>query len=156
MRYGSWIYLTVAAVSLLLVLLLPSASLGAAASLGPRAGYDFDSDQFVLGGEAEFGRVLQYFRLAPSIDLEFGDHTATALNGDLRLYLFHLPETGLHFYGSGGPTLLLADSLTELGLSLVAGLKIPMKGRKRYNVETRFGLGDIPEFKLMLAVIFGI
>ncbi len=147
------------AFSLLLILLPSFASAGTA--LGPRAGYDFDSDSFVLGAEAELGRVFQNFRFAPSLDFELGDHSNTALNADFRLYLFHLPETGLHFYGSAGPTILLnsssgKDGQTEIGLSLVAGMKIPMKGQKRYNLETRFGFGDIPEFKMMLAVLFGI
>ncbi len=145
---------------LILIALLPFSS-SAGAVIGPRTGYDFDSDSFVLGVEAELGRVFQNFRFAPSLDFELGDNSITALNADFRLYLFHLPETGLHFYGSVGPTILLnssngKDGRSEIGLSLVAGMKIPMKGKKRYNLETRFGFGDIPEFKLMLAVLFGI
>ena len=150
------------AVILLLILfaLLPS-SASAGAAIGPRAGYDFDSDDFVLGAEAELGHVFQNFRFAPSLDFELGDNTITALNADFRLYLFHLPETGLRFYGSAGPTLLFdfpgkGDRETELGLSLVAGMKIPMKKQNRYNLEMRFGIGDIPDLKLMFSVLFGI
>jgi hypothetical protein len=147
--------------TLLLLLVLPTVSLAAGAAIGPRAGYDFESDNLVLGGGGEFGRVLQSFRFAPSVEFEFGDNTVTALNGDFRLYLFPLPETGLHFYGSAGPTLVFtsrdkADTQSELGLSLVAGVKIPMKGENCYNLEARFGFGDIPEFKLMFAIFFGI
>ena len=149
-------------VMLLLILsfMLPSA-VTAGAAIGPRAGYDFDSEKFVLGAEAELGRAFQEFRLAPSIDLELGDNTATALNADFRLYLFHLPDTGLRFYGSAGPTLFIAsaghgDTQTELGLSLVGGMKIPMKGQRRYNLEVRFGVGDIPDLKIMLTILFGI
>ena len=161
MHCGSRMILTAGAIALLSFLVLPSISLGAGAALGPRAGYDLDSDKFVVGGEAEFGRVLQQFRFAPSVDLEFGNNTITALNADFRLYLFNLPETGLRFYGSAGPTLLFAspeqgDSQTEIGLSLVAGMRIPMKGANRYNLETRFGFGNIPDLKLMFAVLFGI
>ena len=147
-------------VCLLIIAALPvSAATGFA--LGPRGGYDFDSDHIVLGAEAEFGQVLQVFRFAPSIDLEPGDHTPVTLNSDFRLYLFNLPESGLRFYGSAGPTLLIdshdkGGNDTGIGLSLVAGVKIPMKGVNRYNVETRFGIGDIPDFKLMLTVLFGI
>ena len=147
------------------VLLIVSAAfpLSAAAgpALGPRAGYDFDSKDFVVGAEAELGRAFQNFRFARSVDFELGDNTITALNADFRLYLFHLPETGLHFYGSAGPTLLLGspgegETDTEIGLSLVAGMKIPMKGQNRYNLEARFGIGDIPDLKVMFAVLFGI
>lgn len=147
-------------ITLLLFLVLPSITSAAGAAFGPRAGYDFDTDKLVVGAEAEFGRVLQQFRFAPSVDLELGDNTLTALNGDLRLYLFNLPETGLRFYGSAGPTLVFGsrgkrDTQTELGLSLVAGVRIPMKGKSHYNLEARFGLGDIPDLKLMLAILFG-
>ncbi len=147
-------------VFLILFALLPY-SAGAGVEIGPRAGYDLDSDNFVLGVEAELGRAFQGFRFAPSLDFELGDNTITALNADFRLYLFHLPETGLHFYGSAGPTILLdspgdGGSQTEIGLSLVAGVKIPMQNQKRYNLEARFGLGDIPDLKLMFGILFGI
>ena len=107
------------------------------------------------------GRAFQNFRLAPSLDFELGDNSLTALNADFRSYLFHLPETGLHFYGSAGPSLFLAsagkgDSRTELGLSLVAGVKIPMKKLRQYNLEIRFGIGDIPDLKLMFSLLFGL
>ncbi len=147
-------------ITLILFVLIPSFAV-AGGLIGPRAGYDFDSDNFVLGVEAELGRAFQSFRFAPSLDFELGDNTVTAINSDFRLYLFRLPETGLHFYGSVGPTLLLAssgqgDNNTEIGLSLVAGMKVPMRGQKRYNLELRFGIGDIPELKVMLGILFGI
>jgi len=129
-------------------------------AIGPRAGLDFDSDDLVIGAEAELGRVFGEFRFAPSVDFEFTDNTTTALNSDFRLYLFNLPETGLRFYGSAGPTVFFysagGGNHTEVGLSLVAGLSIPMKGSSRYNVETRFGFGDIPDFKATFGILFGI
>ena len=150
----------IAIVFLILFAVLPfSASAGAV--IGPRAGYDFDSENFVLGAEAEFGQVLQSFKFAPGVDFEFGDNSITAFNADLRLYLFNLPETGPRFYGSAGPTVLLdsrgaGDTQTEIGLSFVAGTRIPMKGQKRDHLEARFGIGDISELKVMLAVLFGV
>jgi hypothetical protein len=145
----------------LILFALSPTFVNAGVAVGPRAGYDFDSDDFVLGAEAELGRAFQNFRFAPSLDFELGDNTITAFNADFRLYLFHLPETGLHFYGSAGPTLLFGsrgkgDTETELGLSLVAGMKIPMKKQNRYNLEMRFGIGDIPDLKLMISILFGI
>lgn len=147
--------------TLFFILFVFSSSLSYAGALGPRGGYDFDSEDLVIGAEAELGHAFQNFYFAPSIDFELGDNSFTAINSDFRLYLIHLPETGLQFYGSAGPTLLMIsgnnnNSDTELGLSVVAGMKIPMNGRNRYNLETRFGFGDIPDFKLMFTVLFGI
>jgi hypothetical protein len=147
-------------VFLVLLAVLPTRA-NAGAAMGPRAGYDIDSDNFALGAEAELGPVFQNFLFAPSLDFELGDNTMTTFNADLRLYVFRLPETGLDFYGSAGPTVLLhstdyGNSHTEIGLSLTAGVKIPMQGQKRYNLEARFGFGDIPDLKLMFAVLFGI
>lgn len=145
---------------LILITIFPNPA-GAVVSFGPRAGYDFDTEKMIVGAEAELPKTFQNFRFAPSIDFELGDNPITAINGDFRMYLFHLPETGLHFYGSAGPTLMLysssgGDSGTEIGLSLVAGMKIPMKGPSRYNFELRFGIGDIPELKMTLGILFGI
>ncbi|MHC4214387.1 MAG: hypothetical protein ACYSWP_13555 [Planctomycetota bacterium] len=39
----------------------------------------------------------------------------------------------LQYYGSAGPTMLLSPS-TELEISLTAGVHIPMKSHRRYNV----------------------
>jgi hypothetical protein len=80
----------------------------------------------------------------------------TAVNLDLRWYLFPLPQTGIQFYAAGGPTAVFVNSNSEIGLSLTAGAKIPMKGTGRYNLEARFGIGDIPDLKVMLGTLFGL
>ena len=77
------------------------------------------------------------------------------MNADLRFYLIPLPETGIRFYGAAGPTLMLSPD-TELGLSLILGLHIPMKSTRRYNVEYRWGIGDIPDHKIAVTVMFGL
>lgn len=129
-------------------------------SFGIRAGFASTPDQFVIGGQAELGRALQTARFAPSVDVGLGsDLTAWTFNADFRWYLFNLPESGLKFYGAAGPTLLVASankagSDSNLGLSLVGGVRIPMKSGRRYNLEARFGIGDIPDFKLMLGILF--
>lgn len=153
--------LTVARIGLVTLIAALPLSVSGSSALGPRVGMNFDSDEFTFGVQAELGRVFQSFRFAPSLDFELGDNTTTALNSDFRLYLFHLPETGLRFYGSAGPTVVLdssgkGGSQTEIGLSLVAGVKIPMKGKNRYNLEVRFGFGEIPDLKMMFGILFGI
>lgn len=126
------------------------------AALGIRAGLSQGPDQFAVGAQAEVGS-LGLATIAPSIDLGFGDGAdLTAVNLDLRWYLFPLPQTGIQFYAAAGPTAIFVSSNSEIGLSLTAGAKIPMKGTGRYNVEARFGIGDIPDLKVMLGVLFGL
>ena len=126
------------------------------AALGVRAGLSQNPDQFVVGAQAEVGS-LGLATIAPSIDLGFGDNSdLTAANLDLRWYLFPLPETGIQFYAAAGPTAVFANSQSDVGLSLTAGAKIPMKGKGRYNLEARFGIGDIPDLKVMLGILFGL
>jgi len=123
--------------------------------LGLRAGLTTEPDQFVIGVQAEFGPVLSSGYLVPSLDLGLEDRTTVLANIDLRFYLIPLPETGIYFYGSAGPTVVLSPE-SDLGLSLTAGIHIPMKNRRRYNVEVRFGLGDVPDLKIMAALMFGL
>jgi hypothetical protein len=131
-------------------------------AIGFRVGGSASPDQFVIGGQAEFGRVFESARIAPSLDLGFGnDIMVTTANLDFRWYLIPLPETGLFFYGAAGPTVVVVspdggDSQTDIGLSLTAGVKIPMRGGNRYNLEARFGVGDIPDFKIMFGALFAL
>ncbi len=154
--------LTVARMGLVILIAALPLSASGSSAIGPRVGINFDSDKFTIGAQAELGRVLQTARFAPSLDLDLGDNnTMTALNFDFRWYLFPLPETGLFLYGSAGPTIVLdspgkGGTQSEIGLSLVAGVKIPMKGKNRYNLEVRFGFGDIPDLKVMFGILFGI
>jgi hypothetical protein len=126
------------------------------AGVGVRAGLSRSPDQFLVGGQLEVGPVFGPAYLAPSLDFGFGDpETVAIVNADLRWYLLPLPDTGLQFYGAIGPAVLLSPD-TELGFTLTAGLHIPMQGLNRYNVEVRFGFGDIPEVKFAAAVLFGL
>ena len=139
---------------LFIPLFIPPSQAVAGPALGPRIGLN-EGDDFLVGVQGEFGQVLGTATLAPSLDFKIGDSGATTANIDLRWYLLPLPETGLRFYGAAGPTVLLSPD-TDLGLSLSIGVHIPMKTGRRYNLEYRFGLGDIPEHKVALAVLFGI
>ena len=125
------------------------------AALGPRFGVTGGNDDFFLGIQGEFGPILGSATLVPSLDFTLGDKSSTALNADLRFYLIPLPETGLRFYGGAGPTLMLSPD-TELGLSLILGLHIPMKSTRRYNIEYRWGIGDIPDHKIGVTIMFGL
>lgn len=128
---------------------------------GLRAGFGLDPDQFVFGVQAELSRVLGILRFAPSLDFGFGDDIGTyLLNADLRLDLLPLPRSGSVFYVDGAPTLAIldpenVDSDLEIGFTVAAGLELPMGRTGTYNIEGRYGFGDIPEFRLLLGVYFG-
>ncbi|MGD8867249.1 MAG: hypothetical protein PVI01_06455 [Gemmatimonadales bacterium] len=125
---------------------------------GLRAGLGLDPDQFVVGGQFSLGKSLKIFRVVPSVDVGFGDNRTTIdFNGDFLVRLI-VEGTSFGLYGGGGPTLAFidrsgGDSNWEFGLSLVAGLQVPLIPKKATNLEARFGIGDIPDFRLLLAII---
>jgi hypothetical protein len=143
------------AVGIIVTILLATENAGAAPTpaWGIRGGASSSPNHAYLGFQTEFGRILGGAHLAPSLDLGLSDGSATILNGDLRWYLVTLPETGLQFYGAAGPGLVISPD-TNLGLQLTAGLHIPMRNGRRYNVEARFGFGDVPDFKFGGSVLF--
>ena len=147
-----------AAFAVLLAALLAVAAAPAAAradaALGPRLGVVGDDDVYV-GVQGEFGPAVGEATIVPGIDFGLGDGPPTTVNCDLRFYLVRLPETGLRFYGAAGPSLESRED-ADLGLSLTLGLNIPMHGERRYNLEYRWGLGDLPDHKIGLAVMFGL
>jgi len=129
-------------------------------NFGVRAGLGLNPDQFVIGGQAILGRALKITRFAPSIDAGFGDDLTTVLfNGDFRVSLLTLPRTGVSVYAAAGPTLAMYDSDkggsdNEIGLTLSGGLRLPMSTLNAYNIEGRFGFGDIPDFRLLFGIMF--
>jgi hypothetical protein len=143
-------------------MLLAGANAMAAFNIGARAGYSSNPDQFVIGGQAVIGSVAPFIQLAPSLDLGFGNNVSTtALNIDLQFNLPSLPKISPNIYVGAGPTLVMANpdkgnSDTEVGISLVAGLRIPMAGISYYNLETRFGLNNVPDLKVLLGIMFGL
>lgn len=144
------------------IVLLAATNASAAFNLGARAGISVNPDQFVIGGQATIGSLLPRIDLVPSLDVGFGnDLSLTALNLDLQFNLPSLPEVSPNIYVGAGPTITRADydkggSDTKVGISLVAGLRIPMAGISYYNLETRFGLNDVPDFKVLLGIMFGL
>ncbi len=126
---------------------------------GVRAGFGLEPDQFVIGGQAVFGRYLKIFRFAPSVDLGFGDDMTTYnVNGDFRVSLSP-PGSTTALYVAGGPTISHFEfdngNDTEVGLSLVGGVNFPMSGSGSYNAEFRYGVGDIPEVRFLFGISFG-
>ena len=127
---------------------------------GARLGFGTGPDQFVAGAQALLGEKLRFFRLAPSIDLGWGDNVTTYMfNADLHFNM-PLPNTRSNLYFGGGASLVAWDVSgtgddTEVGGTILAGARLGTNGRTNYNVEARFGLGDIPDFRLLLGILFG-
>lgn len=146
-------------VVLVLALVALSASgIAAQARFGLRGGFGLGPDQIVVGGQVEVGK-LAFARIVPSVDIGFGDDVTTiAFNGDFLLRV-NIPDASIELYGGGGPTVLYADvsngsSDWNLGLTLVVGGRLPVGGRHAVNLEGRIGLGDVPDFRLIAAIIF--
>ncbi len=127
----------------------------ATTAIGPRAGFNSNQDDLYMGFQMELTARFGEFSLVPSFDFGPGTDAPSVANADFRIYLIPLPETGIKFYGGAGPSMMLSGDM-ELGLSLTLGLNIPMKNTRRYNVEYRWGLGDIPDHKVGVSVMFGL
>lgn len=127
---------------------------------GARVGYGTGPDQFVIGAQALLGERLGFLRFAPSFDLGWGDDVTTyVFNGDLELHL-GLPRTRSHFYLGAGVGVGAFDSDVEtdsgVGLNLSLGTRLATRGRANYNIEGRFGVGELPDFRLLVGMLFGI
>ena len=147
---------------LALAILTGGSPASAALNAGVRAGFSADPDQFVVGGQATLGTIMPEITLVPSLDFGFGDNVGvTTLNLDLHYNLPSLPKVSPNFYVGGGPAVVMIDpdggnSDTKIGLSVLAGLRIPMTGVTYYNLETRFGLENAPDLKVLLGIMFGL
>ncbi len=119
--------------------------------LGVRAG---GFDDFYVGAEWQTPARIGPATFAPSVDFAFGDLDAVAINGDLRWELLPVFDTGMSIYGKAGPTLMFAGNNNEIGLSLSIGADIGMRNGRSLHLEWRFGLGDIPDSKLGIALMF--
>lgn len=137
---------------------LGASAVTAQARFGLRGGFSLKPDQIVVGGQVELGQ-LAFARIVPSVDVGFGDNVTTiAFNGDFLLRV-NIPDASIELYGGGGPTVLYADvsdgpSDWNLGLTLVVGGRLPVGGSHAVNLEGRLGVGDVPDFRLIAAIIF--
>ena len=127
---------------------------------GVRGGFGLDPDQFVVGGQFTLGtKAFSIARIVPSVDVGFGDNVTTIdFNADFLLRLI-VEGTSFGLYGGGGPTLAYLDhknanSTWKLGLSVTLGAQVPILKKNATNIEARFGIGDIPDFRLLFVFIF--
>jgi len=127
---------------------------------GVRAGYGYKPDQFVIGVQADLGKLYSRIHFVPSIDAGFGDDmTTVTFNGDLKAFL-PLPKSSVSLYCLAGPALTIwspkdGDGDTEIGVYLGAGARMALGESGWYNLEVRFGLSDVPDARILLGVLFG-
>lgn len=147
-----------------LLLLAPTAAPAQsrdAAAIGPRAGFTIDPDQFTFGGQFETSPFVPALSFVPSVEVGVGDDwTVVALNADFH-YHFAISGSIWGPYVGGGlgvnvmhfdyetPWFRVEGDDTEVGANLILGVTVPTRTGSRFFTEARFGLGDIPETKLM-------
>lgn len=151
----------------LAAVLLPAAAQAGVSHVGPRAGFTFDPDQFTFGGQMRVVGFAPNWSFNPNIELGFGDDlTIVALNADAQYHLalqnsnltpYFGAGLGLNFISWDAPPGFRGDtSETELGMNIMVGLGFPMQSNNRFFTELRFGIGDIPDLKLMAGWDFPI
>jgi hypothetical protein len=129
------------------------------AGWGPRIGVSIDPDQLVLGGQLIIGELAPNVTFDPNLELGIGDDvTLIAFNLDGH-YHFAIEGSawrpyagagiGINFFSFDAPPGVEDDTETEIGANLMAGAGVPTAAGNRFFAEMRFGLGDIPEIKLI-------
>lgn len=121
---------------------------------GLKGGFGISPDQAVIGAQYSLGQRVSVFRLVPNFDIGFGDNlTVVTFNFDFLARL-QVEGSSVAIYGGAAPTLALADGDADLGATLVVGTQLPILRSNATNIEVRFGLGNIPEFRALFTVIF--
>jgi hypothetical protein len=131
---------------------------------GPRVGLSTDPSQFVFGGQLTIGGFAPDWTFDPNLEFGIGDNvTVIALNGDFY-YHFRLQDSDWAPYVGGGlginsvsvdnPAPFRDHTSTDVGLNIVGGVSVPTQAGNRWFGEIRFGIGDIPELKLMGGINF--
>jgi hypothetical protein len=146
--------------ALAILVMIPAASFaGPFTAYGPHLGFSSGPDQFVVGGQLQWGDVAPRLDFVPSVDLGFGDNaTLVSLNGDFRYRLDTRTSwqpylgggVGLHFISvnSNGP-LGTDNSDTRAGGHFIAGADVATQNRSRFFVEMKLGFADAPDFKAL-------
>lgn len=117
---------------------------------GVRGGAGFTPSQFVVGASMTLGKAAGIFRLSPVAQVGFGDETTFDVNLDFLLRL-RVEDSKFGFYAGAAPTLLFAND-THFGGTIVAGVNVPLFKGHESAIEGRFGIGDVPDFRILLTV----
>lgn len=132
--------------------------------IGPRVGLSISPDQIVLGGHLVVKEIAPDVTFNPNVEFGFGDnYTVIAVNLD-GLYHFRIQNSawrphvgfglGINFIEADLPAPFRDVSNTEVGANLIVGAEVPTQSNNRFFTEARFGLGDIPDLKIMAGWTF--
>lgn len=131
--------------------------------VGPHVGLSIDPDQFIVGGHVDFGGFHDDMFVSPLFEVGFGDDITT-LNFEFDgFYVFETADFPADVMAGAGLSIanysidLPAgaegdDSNTEVGLFLIGALGLEGPGNLEYRVEAKLGVGDVPDFKIILGV----
>jgi hypothetical protein len=124
--------------------------------IGPRVGVSIGPDQLLLGGQAIIGEIAPNLTFDPSLELGFGDDVTTfAANFDLH-YHFDIENVTWRPYAGFGADIVVfepdgpGDGDTEVGGGLIIGAGAPTSSGNRFFGEMKFGLGDVPDLKIVV------
>ena len=129
----------------------PAAPHTSSLGFGLKAGLGLNPDQFVIGAQYSLGKALGIFRIVPAIHVGFGDVTTVDFNVDFLARLV-TKDSGFGFYAGAAPTFITGDGFDEFGITLIGGVQVPIIKNKATNIEARFGLGDLPDFRLLFTL----
>lgn len=118
---------------------------------GLKAGFGTGPGQAVVGAQFSLGKGLGIFRMIPNAHVGIGDDTTVDVNLDF-LARFILADSNFGLYAGAAPTLVFGDD-TEFGGNLIVGTQLPIIKNKATNLEARFGLGGVPDFRLLLTFV---
>lgn len=146
--------------ALAILTFMPAASFAAPfTAFGPHIGFSAGPDQFIVGGQLQWGDVAPSLDFVPSVDLGFGDNaTVVSLNGDFRYRLDTRTQwqpylgggIGLHFISVNNDGPLGTDnSDTVAGGHFLAGADVATQNSSRFFVELKLGFADSPDFKAL-------
>ena len=120
---------------------------------GLQAGIGFTPTQFVVGAQYSLGKGLGIFRVVPNVHFGFGDATTFDFNVDFLARVI-AKDAGFGFYAGAAPTFTTWEGDSSFGFTVVAGTQLPILKGHATNLEARFGIGDVPEFRILAAIVF--
>ena len=133
---------------------------GERSRLGLRVGATLDPNQFHTGFHIKTVEIAPYLRGQPNFELGVGDDfVVVAINPEVT-YTFENRRKSVHPYVGSGVGFAIYNRRSiektsyKLGINILAGLEIPVGNNRSFLIESKFGLGGIPEIKFMSGITF--